>query len=382
MKQHPKVQEYLNSVTSEVKFKEARPGIQEELLSHIEEHLQTAQSYGIGKEDAIAESIKRMGNSSEVGASLNGIHQPKIDFMLIAVVAVLCAIGLFAVQPRGWAGSQTLWIVIGAMLASVALTLPYDLLKKTLVALYPLAIIGLIGSHFSGISIEGEPYLALFGLKIKMIDLGSLLMVAGLPAIAETFQKQRLILLPALILIPVLYFVMIGSTFPAALLLVGGVVVMSYSSHWVSVASGTVGALFISLFGTMPFLSSEQLKTALIEESHTDFVLSGLIQGSHIGAALAVALFVVFLVHLSLRVGSIKTRWLRATSVSCAATFGAEILFGVTSNYGFAPMFKTGANVPFLSYGGSLMVVHLFMIGVVLACLKRESIQYPERSLN
>jgi len=260
--------------------------------------------------------------------------------------------------------------------------LPYVHLKRAIMLLYPIAILGLIAAQFSGFSFDGQPYLNLFGLKIKIVDLAACLMVIALPAIGTSvrgaFGKQRNFLLPLLVLAPVFYFSALGSMFSAVVLLVGGLMgLIPIGLGYVATAAlGAMGVIVISIASREPFLSLERLQGAIVTDAHTDFVLGSLAKHTWMGAPLATALFVVFLLHIILSLGAIKTQWLKATVMACATIFGMEILFGVTSNYGLAPMFKAGVNLPFLSYGGSHMVVHLLMTGIVLACLKRRSVIY------
>lgn len=374
-----KVKEYLDVVGEQIAFKEARRGVQKELLSHIEEHLEVAKSYGVSEATAVAESLRRMGNAKELGLSLNQVHKSKVDFLVISLAGLLITAGLGSLSTSGLVGLQSLWTIIGTVLAGAILLSSYQVLMKILSSLYVVAVVGLIAAQFSGVSVEGQPYLSLIGLKIKMIDLAALLMAVSLPATMEISREQKVenILTPMLILAPLIYFSFIGSVFPAGILLIGGVIGASHlKNHWIPVAIGALGVLAISIFASNPFLNPEQLKAAITDEAHTDFALSALIQSSQIGAIIVIALFATFLVHTSLRASSIKSQWLRTTAISCVAIFGVEILFGLTSNYGFVPMFKTGANIPFLSYGGSLIVAHLLMVGVVLACLRRRAVSY------
>jgi cell division protein FtsW (lipid II flippase) len=47
-------------------------------------------------------------------------------------------------------------------------------------------------------------------------------------------------------------------------------------------------------------------------------------------------------------------------------------LWGILSNIGFAPMPTAGLNIPFLSYGGSLLVANLALIGIVIGANRRK----------
>lgn len=371
---------FANDVAAKVKFTEAQEDVKRELIGHFEDNFKAAKSYGLSDDEATADSLKRMGDPAEIGHSFNKVHQPKIEAATILSVVVLCLIGLIALRASGWITLQMVWIVLGLALSFLVFKLPYKKLMTALASLYPIAALGLLFAQVSGVSFEGQPYLSFFGLNIKIIDFASILMAVSMPAIIEKFGQKKLavFMVPLAILIPLFYFVVIGSTLPAILLLGGSVVAIGQSkfNSWVTLFMGTVGSLAVMLLGKKPFLSVEQLQSSMSSERHTDFVFSALAQNSIFTSSVAVVSFVIFLAQIARTTSSIKNSCLKSTAITCATLFGIEILFGITSNFGFSPMFNTGINIPFLSYGGSLMITHLFMVGVILTCVKRKSIQH------
>jgi rod shape determining protein RodA len=371
---------FANDVAAKVRFREAHEDVKRELMGHLEDNFTAATSYGLSPDDALADSIKRMGNPAEIGDSLDKVHQPKIETPTVLAVTVLCLSGLIALKASGWITLQIVWMILGLALSVVVFRLPYKQLKNSLAALYPVAVLGLLVAQVSNVSFAGQPYVSIFGLNIKIIDLASILMAISMSALFEKIGKTKWgpPALSLAILIPLFYFVVIGSALPAILLLGGSLVAigMSNSRSWVTFFVGASGSLLTLLFTKSPFLSVEQMQVSAKNESHTDFVVSALSSNSIFFGAIAIVAFVFFLTQIARRSHEIKNTWLKSTAMTCVAIFAIEIIFGLTSNFGFAPMFNTGINIPFLSYGGSLIVAHLCMVGVTLACLKRKSIQH------
>jgi cell division protein FtsW (lipid II flippase) len=79
-------------------------------------------------------------------------------------------------------------------------------------------------------------------------------------------------------------------------------------------------------------------------------------------------------IHLASRVRELRSPYLRTLLAGTAALFGVEVLWSLLSNSGIGPVPVTGVNFPFLSYGGSLMVVHLGLIGIALGAYRRRTL--------
>jgi hypothetical protein len=378
-KNHAQVDSYIKTVTDKILFSEAREGIRRELLAHIHDSIETGERYGLRGEAAVNDAINRMGDPESIAAELDQIHRPQTDFILIALAITLCLGGILTLTSSGWAGLQAIWISVGLVCAVAFLRLSYRHILTTLTVLYPIAVSGILVAQTSGITFEGQPYLGLFGLKVKIIDMAACLMAISLPAIAQRISNINVKILAAsvLALTPTIYFSFIGSALPALIVLVGGVISIRQlkAAQAVPFIVGTFGAGIILSFIGKAFVSSID-PSVVTQEGHTDFVLMALSQTSKIAAILVGTLLVSFFIHLVLSSVSIKTNWLKATAMICAATFGLEILLGICANFGATPMFRSGINLPFISYGGSLAVVHLLMVGIMIACLKRKLVQY------
>lgn len=107
------IEEYLCNVIKQVKFNQAHKEIKYEFLSHLEESIRLGMSYGLTKNEAIDDAIKRMGNPIENGNQLNKIHTPKFDFVIAFSTMILCIIGLYTLNTLSFAQSQGLWMSIG-----------------------------------------------------------------------------------------------------------------------------------------------------------------------------------------------------------------------------------------------------------------------------
>lgn len=118
-------------------------------------------------------------------------------------------------------------------------------------------------------------------------------------------------------------------------------------------------------------LGNSQQKLFFLPEAHTDFVLSILAEEAGILGVMVVLALVVSLMIYGLRVAR-----------SCKEDFGRNLSFGITMlitlqsflNFGVVVglLPTKGIPLPFVSYGGSNLIVNLLMIGVLMNIARAE----------
>lgn len=374
---NPMVRNYLGTVVEQIKFTEARESVRRELLGHLEDNITAAKNAKDDEESAVAFALEKMGDPTETGRALDTIHRPKVDFVLIAIVLLLNMCGLYALSSTEWIGRQLIWMTLGAVIAFLIFQLNCLRLQFALRAAYIIAALGLIAAQFFGILYKGQPYLSIFGIGIKIVDVASCLMAISLPAISEllTSIRQKSIVIAVLTLTPVFYFASTASIVPATLLLVAGVITLSKCDvrKIAPLGTGMFGLAIIAAFAKQGFTLTDGI---VVFSDYTDFVLSSFRQNSQLGATMAIGLLLMLVCYFGFSLMAINTIWLRTTALICSCLFGLEITLGIAANFNVVPMFRLGINIPFLSYGGSLLVVHFLMIGVMSNCLYRKSVQY------
>ena len=119
-----------------------------------------------------------------------------------------------------------------------------------------------------------------------------------------------------------------------------------------------------------------QARLQFLPEQHTDFIFSVL--GEELGLLGAVVLLVLyfFLIYRVLKIGSYSKDSFGALLCTGVATmFAFQILVNVGMTVSVMPV--TGLPLPFMSYGGSSMLVNMLSIGVVLNVgMRRHKIQF------
>lgn len=164
------IENFLQNVCQEIKYKPVRSSISEELEQHIQEIKEEYIQNGIEEQEAEEKAIKQMGNAEEIGKRLNKIHRPKIDWKLIVLITILTAFGIIiSVLKRDITNeyeiNKTLiYISIGIVVSIIIYFIDYRKIKKFSNLIYLIASFLLI-LPISGISdtINGVPVLDIVG---------------------------------------------------------------------------------------------------------------------------------------------------------------------------------------------------------------------------
>ncbi len=91
-------EEYLTTLTQQIRCKAARDSVSEEIRQHIEDQIEAYLSCGTSPEEAEKLAIADMGDPIETGAALDQIHRPKMAWPLLLGLVAFSLIGLLVQQ--------------------------------------------------------------------------------------------------------------------------------------------------------------------------------------------------------------------------------------------------------------------------------------------
>lgn len=118
------------------------------------------------------------------------------------------------------------------------------------------------------------------------------------------------------------------------------------------------------------YLEGTQKALEFLPAKHTDFVFSVLGEEmGFVGALLVLMLFAILIVRALVLAVKAKSQFASTVCVGIAAYFFCQVFVNVAMTVGMAPV--TGIPIPFLSYGGSSLVVSCFFVGFLLNCSVR-----------
>lgn len=90
------IDEYLNSVCSQVRWKKSHEYIKKELSEHIEDQTNAFISSGIDENTALKKAISEMGDSIIVGTEFDRVYRPKINLFTLISLLIIVLISISA----------------------------------------------------------------------------------------------------------------------------------------------------------------------------------------------------------------------------------------------------------------------------------------------
>lgn len=134
---------------------------------------------------------------------------------------------------------------------------------------------------------------------------------------------------------------------------------ISYQVIQSKVAIGSGGFLGKGL------LNGTQTQLRFLPAQHTDFIFSVIGEElGFVGGSLLLVLFLYMLLRCIYVGGVVRSRFLSLVSIGVASILAFHVLVNVGMTVGIFPV--TGLPLPFISYGGSFMIVSFLLIGLVI----------------
>ncbi len=116
------------------------------------------------------------------------------------------------------------------------------------------------------------------------------------------------------------------------------------------------------------FLLGTQKNMNFLPEHHTDFIFSVIGEEfGFVGSSILLVVFFLFLWHLTLALGKLNVRERKIASAGITAYLSFQIFINIGMNIGIVP--TTGIPLPFISYGGSNLLINSLAVGIVMKYL-------------
>jgi rod shape determining protein RodA len=352
-----------------------------------------------------------------------------VDPVLIFAVLALAVIGLFAIyssthqsldavdlDPGRFVKRQITFVALGAIVAMAAASFDYRFLKVYAGLVYVSSIVLLLLVRTPlGTTVRGsQRWFELFGFQLAPSEVAKVAVIAMLAAflseirgdltLQDTFRATGLAAVPA-----VLVFIQpdLGSSIVFAAILVGILVVAGARSRYLAVLALTAIALIFAgfqvglvrdyqlqrlqalldpatvdenarynrdqaeiaigsggLFG-LGYLQGPQTNLDFVPEQHTDFIFTAV--GEEFGFLGAMTLLGMYglVVWRAFRIAALsKDAFGTYLAAGIASMFALQIFVNVGMTIGIMPI--TGIPLPFVSYGGSSLLVNCAAIGILL----------------
>jgi rod shape determining protein RodA len=116
------------------------------------------------------------------------------------------------------------------------------------------------------------------------------------------------------------------------------------------------------------FLHGTQKNLDFLPERHTDFIFSVIGEElGFIGALCVLLVFFLFLLRIAKSLGRLYVREHRIAVTGVLSFLAFQVIINVGMNMGMFP--TTGIPLPFISYGGSNLLINSLSVGIILKCL-------------
>lgn len=435
------MEEYLDRLTEQIRYKKARGAIRREVEGHLADQIEAYLEEGLEEEEAKAKAVLEMGDPVETGEELDRIHRPKMAWGTITAVGILGAAGLLLQNFLQNYFSEAVWTEIdfGKQFFYLALSfaamlgvcwLDYSRIGRHAKALtLGLTLLLLISGRFLGMPVNySQHWIRLpfgFGLNVSV---AVFLFVPLYGAVLYSYRKQGYLALLKAVMWMIPPFLVIGlqgaSVYTMFLLFLAlaAVLFVAVWKDWFCIsrkiglfltggsvilfpAAGIWGVLHI-VPSADPYLAA-RLGSYLTGEGYQVEMLRRIVENSKIvgaaysgaqtwmgqvsgytltyaiayygilaGALLAGALLLLFL-HFIRRSLRQKNQMGMLMGVGCSAVLLLQLVLYILENLGLAP--TCGGYCPFLTYGGSGMVVTFVLIGLMLSIYRYEDV-YPEEN--
>jgi len=350
--------------------------------------------------------------------------------VLAFCVAALLALGMVMLYSSSMAKpgahylvSQFIWCGLGLALCVTAANLDYGLLKKIAVPILLLALVllALVLVPHIGIKINGaRRWLGYGSARFQSSEFAKLALIIALAWYGERYQRQmrtwkRGVVIPALMVLPVVALIFVEPDRGATVLLasVSGAMLLIAGVRWMNIAPLLVAALAglgyslwhdplrrKRIWGWLNLeegkndvsyqayqamlalgaggwtglgLGNGRQKLGFVPENHTDFILS--VIGEELGLVatllVVVAFVAVVLCGLFIARNARDTfGLLLGAGISLLIGFQAFINIGVVT--GALP--NKGLPLPFVSYGGSNLLIMLTSVGLLLSIARHSRV--------
>lgn len=423
------ISHFLETVTNEIKSKEAKEYVKIELSQHIQKSKQSWVQRGYSEIEAEEKAVKEMGSPITLGKSLNKLHKPKVDWLLISLLIVtllLSFLPIMALKQERYLEffnlnfstmlqNKVIFIIIGLIVAIGSMYFDYRKLKRFGYLFYAAGVgIIIFLQLFTNRIVNGELMISLGGIDIQAWMAIPLFLIAWASFFSTTSFKLWhyiglfvfsifLFLYIANLSMLFIYIVIVSVLFlqsrftrkekllvvgAAAILMIGIVVFCTVSymkgniaPHQVDRLLGYInpyehasgsGYQYVTLENAIENAGMFGTENIIyIPDADTILVFGNLIQTY--GYALGIVIFVIlfsFLARIWIILQSIKEPFGKSLIIGGATLFATQFLYSVGMTFGLLPL--VSITLPFMSYGIMPTVLNAFIVGLVLSVYRRK----------
>ena len=207
------INEFLQSVCEQIKYKPIRNTISEELKNHIEDKKEELISLGQNEQEAERNAVEQMGDAKIIGKELNEIHRPRLDWKLLIILLILLVFGFIVSYiitlnektemmkymeqnvteyiTTNYMPKYIIYVIIGFAISIAVYFYDYKKLKSKPLILYGIATLVIIITLLFGISINGVKFFRIGNHGIRANAIAIPLYIIAFIGFLEDINKEN-----------------------------------------------------------------------------------------------------------------------------------------------------------------------------------------------
>lgn len=207
------INEFLNSVCEQIKYKPIRNTIAEELKDHIEDKKEELIEMGQNEEEAEKNAVEQMGDAEIIGKELNKVHRPRLDWKLLIILVVLLIFG-FVISyiitenehtemkqymkegvseyiTTNYMIKYVCFVGLGFAIGVIIYFCDYERIKNKPLILYIIATVVIILALLFGISVNGINFLRIGNYSIRSNTIAVPLYILAFIVFLENINEEN-----------------------------------------------------------------------------------------------------------------------------------------------------------------------------------------------
>ncbi|MFD0618902.1 FtsW/RodA/SpoVE family cell cycle protein [Paenibacillus sp. GCM10027629] len=429
--EHEAVVEYLNQVCRQIKVKEVHRDIRMELLSHLSELVDDKMMEGLSQEVAIQQALVQMGNPVLLGKQLHTAHKPVMAWGLLALVAIFVGLGLLAMYAMNFAidrdysgiflSNQLFYVTIGMLVMVMIYFFDYRKWQRYSWWLYGVAIGLMVLCQGYGRQMNGmKQFLSLpGGFYVNIYEFVPYLFIIAFAGNMVTTRKkydgQQVNTWMTILFYLILpgYFYVTAPSIAGLIIHSSGIIVMHVClSRRVKLLLGSVTVFFMMGLAALLFMHDKGytitrisgwlnpmqdpsgsgyfyitiskvlrsagmwgqgfgVRTKLLPNIQNDMLFPYLVYSLGWGFGLLLIILVCIMLWRIVKLTlELMEPFGRALVIGLSSILCFKFFYNMLMSVGLLPI--TSINMPFVSYGGTMMVVNLAVVGIILSVYRRK----------
>lgn len=427
------MEEFIKTLTEQMRCAKARDGVARELSGHISDKTQAYEQAGMEHDRAEERAVREMGDPVEIGISMDRIHQPQVDWIMLLITFVLSAAGSLCMIPEFgltyMISRQSLFVLAGFAVIAAVYFIDYSVIGRIGAAAYIVMTVFLIALKSFFPTVNGRQsalfilvylYVPVFAGILYQLRMGGYravmlgIALAGVTAvIVSRLSGSMMVALNIFLMLLVMLLAAVGKGMfcknkkvkLAALVAIAAVLPAAVSLGYIYFYTGNAsfrGARLDAFFhpekyeagagwiygviddilknarlvgaGSTTYFDGDMIPQALSGELMPVVVIYsyGIIAG-----ILMLALFAGFVLRAARIVRCQKNQLGFLVSLACLLVIAVNCIEGILVGVGLFPVTTTA--IPFLTRGGSASLVYAVLIGLLLGVHRYEKV-YPKET--